>query len=689
MNYINKLACFAVVMICGILTDCHDGNTTLPGLLIAPINRMPVANAGADQRVSVLKGSVDLDGSKSYDPDGKDLAFSWTVKYQPSGSAVSFSHSSGKTTSFTFDMAGTYEIMVTVNDGSHSMSDMVTVDVAVNSGPAAHAGSDREVTAGDTVTLDGSDSSDPEHDPITYTWTQIYGPKIGMGTLTGAAPSFVAPSEVCTIAYDLRVDDGSGDSFADRVYIYIMKKAGSGFHVATTGDDAYEGTRTRPMKTITAAIVAARTAGSDVYVSAGTYNESVTLANGVSIYGGFDPSTWVRDSFKSSDTPSFTTSLQGGAIAMDGNGVTSVVIDGISVTSANAVVSGEGSYAVRLINSTVELKNCIITSGNGALGDNGENTSDSTAIAMEGGDGGNGIKDIGLEWQPPAPPGGIGGVSGNNANGGTGGTNYALAGYGLDKNGIEITPGGQGGEGGEVYEGITTNEAGDGSIGNKGSDGAQGINGPGGKSGLVNVNIWITSHGTDGGVGDPGNGGGGGGAGGSQDVYYWSVLLSEFVPILPLCGQGGSGGGGGAGGNGGNGGKGGRGGGASFGVFLVESTVTLKYCVITSGQGGQGGSGGSGGAGDIGGPGGAGGDDDDSDEVGAGGDGGNGGRGGTGGKGGGGAGGPSFAIYKHGWSSGVIQSGSTLIHGSGGSGGLSGGASSGATGECGYIGGAQ
>ena len=166
------------------------------------------------------------------------------------------------------------------------------------------------------MALDGSGSTDTEGDPLTYTWTQISGPAVGTGTLTGANPAFAAPPEVCTIVYDLSVDDGSGNSLPDRVYIFVMKNAGAGIYVATTGDDANAGTdRTFPKLTVQAAIDAAALMDRDVYMSDGDYAESLILADGVSIYGGFLHTTWERD------TASFRSSVQGGTIAVDGNGV--------------------------------------------------------------------------------------------------------------------------------------------------------------------------------------------------------------------------------------------------------------------------------------------------------------------------------------------------------------------------------
>jgi len=702
MNYGKKLTTLALIIACGIVTEC-DNEKKSQGLVLIPSllggNATPVADAGPDQRVSILKGSVDLDGSESSDPEGKDLAYSWTVRYQPTGSNFSFSQPSGAATSFTFDTAGTYEILLTVNDGSASATDTVTVDVAVNNGPTADAGVDREVTIGDTLTLDGSGSSDLENDILTYTWTQIYGPTIGTGILTGSNPSITAPLEVCTIAYDLRVDDGSGDSFADRVYIFVMKKGGAGIYVATTGDDTHEGTHARPLKTIGAAMIAARSAGSDVYVSAGSYNESVTLADGVSLFGGFDPSTWERDTFKSSVTPLYTTTIQGGTIAVDGNAVNGIVVDGLTITSANATTGGDGSYGVRLINSTVELKNCIITAGNGAAGLNGS-TIEKAGNGGQGGTGADGIDDCGCSLADVISgdcneyvAGGAGSASGIGSGGGNGGNGINGENGSAGNNGLfgSLTLGGGGGAGGTYgyTQVIELQSATDGSPGSDGLNGSVGTNGTGGSGGSITGSLWFTSIGVNGGNGQHGRGGGGGGAGGGQQVWTTPVPITGSLPIFEYYGIGNGGGGGGAGGTGGTGGHGGGGGGASFGIFLNDSVVTITNCTITSGSGGGGGEGSNGGEGGDGGEGGNGGNAD-TDEVGAGGHGGHGGKGGTGGHGGGGAGGPSFTIYKGGWSSGIILSGSTptLNHGSGGAGGASAG-NPGAAGKSGYYGGVQ
>ena len=644
MNYRIKLALIAVIIACGMLVQC--GEQKKQGLLQGPIisvNRMPVAKAGADKNVYLYTGSADLDGTASFDPDGKDLTYAWEIITQPAGSTASFTDSSKAKTTLTFDTVGTYEIMLTVSDDSRSASDLVTVNVADNTGATANAGPDQEAGFGDIVMLDGSGSTDPEGDQLTYTWTQVSGPAIGAGTLNGAHPTFAAPSEVCTIVYDLSVDDGSGSSLPDRVYIFVMKKAGGGIYVATTGDDANAGTdRTAPKRTIQAALAAALTSGADVYVSDGDYGESLTLADGVSIYGGFLHTTWERD------TVSFRSSVQGGTIGVDGNGVNNLIIDGLSITSASATVAGTGSYAVRLINSNVVFNDCSITAGDGAPGQDGSDGANGQAGGA-GGNGENGDEDGG------GGDGGNGGTGYNGNSGGKGGdgiyaSNGADGQYGL-KNGIAITQGGSGGLVGRPGE--------HGDYGTAGLNGYSGTNGQAGVSGSLVNNLWVTSDGTAGTDGEAGSGGGGGGGGGGQ--------TGGFV----IDGGGNGGGGGGGGGGRGTHGTGGTGGGASFGLLLIDSVIAVSRCEISSGNGGNGGRGGIGGTGAAGGSGGSG-ASHATDEIGAGGSGSAGGHGGNGGHGGGGAGGPSFGIYKSGISLANVTLSRVAI-GSAGSGGTSSG----------------
>ena len=68
-----------------------------------------------------------------------------------------------------------------------AIEDVVVPDTA----PTADAGDDQTVTEGALVTLDGTGSSDPEGETLTYEWTAPAG--ITLSDPTSASPTFTAP----------------------------------------------------------------------------------------------------------------------------------------------------------------------------------------------------------------------------------------------------------------------------------------------------------------------------------------------------------------------------------------------------------------------------------------------------------------------------------------------------------------
>jgi len=79
-----------------------------------------------------------------------------------------------------------------------------------NRAPFANAGPARTVGGGVTVTLDGTQSFDPDGDPITFAWTQIGG--TATVTLTGASspsPTFTSPGSNDLLTFRLTVSDGT------------------------------------------------------------------------------------------------------------------------------------------------------------------------------------------------------------------------------------------------------------------------------------------------------------------------------------------------------------------------------------------------------------------------------------------------------------------------------------------------
>ncbi|MEZ5694856.1 MAG: autotransporter domain-containing protein [Sphingomonadaceae bacterium] len=94
-----------------------------------------------------------------------------------------------------------------------------------NQAPLADAGADiANAVPGSLVTLDGSASSDPDNDAITYSWVQISGPAVTLDDATSPTPSFTAPGGAGStpIIFQLTVNDGTVSSVVDIVTISFL-----------------------------------------------------------------------------------------------------------------------------------------------------------------------------------------------------------------------------------------------------------------------------------------------------------------------------------------------------------------------------------------------------------------------------------------------------------------------------------
>ncbi|MFO0594691.1 MAG: MopE-related protein [Myxococcaceae bacterium] len=438
-------------------------------------------------------------------------------------------------------------------------------------------------------------------------------------------------------------DDASTDTNCDG----IDGDASKAIFVAKTGNDLNPGTRLLPKLTIQAAINAASVVLPNVYISEGTYDESVTMANGVSIYGGYSVSNnWARGA-QYPVIIRYGTPTGGRITALTGINITSATtLAYVTVQGRDTNVPGTSVYAMYCITcSGLTIRTATISGGAAGAGSPGT----AGAAGAAGGAGSPGNTGT-CDANTVGALGGIGGTSQCGRAGGAGGQGGNSPGKHTGASGIVGMNGSSGGPGGGGGD-----PGGWGGPGANGAPGANGSHGAGGTGGSVVSNLYSASSGANGSNGEDGNGGGGGGGGGSQSCTFCDD------------GNGNGGGGGGGGGCHGTGGTGGTGGGSSFGLFLVGSTgINLVNCTVTSSNGGTGGSGGQGGAQGPAGSG-AGGGMACTSEIGGGGAGGNGGIGGAGGHGGGGAGGASYAIYRV--NTNVMMTGGTLSGGLGGLGG--------------------
>jgi hypothetical protein len=191
------------------------------------VNDPPTADAGPDQNVEE-EITVTLDGSNSSDPDDGIESYRWK---QVAGPSVALSDPTSDRPTFEAPNVGpdgvsfTFELTVTDVGGLQS-SDTVIVNVIwLNDPPTASAGTDQTVLEQSTVTLDGSNSSDPDDGIESYRWKQVAGPSVTFSDPTDDQPTFEAPSfddsDGQPLVFELIVTDEGGLQSSDSTDVTV------------------------------------------------------------------------------------------------------------------------------------------------------------------------------------------------------------------------------------------------------------------------------------------------------------------------------------------------------------------------------------------------------------------------------------------------------------------------------------
>ena len=182
----------------------------------------PTADAGPDQSVQPVQ-LVYLDGSGSMDDTtlGSQLAYVWTL-VKPSNSMAALSDPTSQTPSFWADVPGEFRAQLMVKDeaGYWSAPDEVVIS-STNLAPTAEAGPDAVAVVSTLVLLDGSGSTDPEADPITFVWTiqsQPAGANAVLAAATTPTPTLTTDL-VGSYVLQLVVSDPFSDSAPSTVTI--------------------------------------------------------------------------------------------------------------------------------------------------------------------------------------------------------------------------------------------------------------------------------------------------------------------------------------------------------------------------------------------------------------------------------------------------------------------------------------
>ncbi|MGV8074065.1 MAG: PKD domain-containing protein [Syntrophobacteraceae bacterium] len=181
----------------------------------SPGDQPPVADAGPDQTVQEAS-LVTLNGSNSSDPALSPLSYLWT---QTDGDRVSLSSQTAARPTFTSPSVGTtgtaltFQLTVTNALGLQSTDTCIVNVTWVNASPTASAGPNQTVPEGATVTLDASDSTDPDDGIASYFWEQIAGPAVTLTSTTSQQAMFIAPNVIegsTSLTFRVTVTDNGG-----------------------------------------------------------------------------------------------------------------------------------------------------------------------------------------------------------------------------------------------------------------------------------------------------------------------------------------------------------------------------------------------------------------------------------------------------------------------------------------------
>jgi hypothetical protein len=191
-----------------------------------------VTGAGSFQHLLGCPGDWDPSCLRSWleDPDGDGiytlesylqvgqyeakaaLNESWDVNYGLGGVV------NGPNISFVVSSATT-PVLFSYDASSHVLT--ISGGVVNDNSPTANAGPDQTVAPGASVSLDGTGSSDPDGDGLSYAWTQTAGPSVTLSSDSTAGPSFTAPTGPAKLNFNLQVCDTHSACDTDSVTVNV------------------------------------------------------------------------------------------------------------------------------------------------------------------------------------------------------------------------------------------------------------------------------------------------------------------------------------------------------------------------------------------------------------------------------------------------------------------------------------
>jgi PKD repeat protein len=194
----------------GSATPCGAGTyNDHDDLIVAVANGAPVADPGGPY-TGVRNQPITFDGSGSSDPDGDTLTYEWDFGDGNTGTGANPTHG--------YATVGNFAVTLVVNDGTDDSPAATAIVTIQNQLPVANPGGPYTGVRNQPIAFDGSGSSDPDSDPLTYQWDFGDG-----STGTGIDPTH-AYAGLGSFTTTLIVNDGMTNSPAATTTVTIANQ---------------------------------------------------------------------------------------------------------------------------------------------------------------------------------------------------------------------------------------------------------------------------------------------------------------------------------------------------------------------------------------------------------------------------------------------------------------------------------
>ncbi|WP_283401515.1 PKD domain-containing protein [Aliiroseovarius halocynthiae] len=193
-----------------------EGGVSAPKTMFIGSGNLRPALARGQSLTANIGEAVDLNGAHyGIDPNGDTLTFNWSLIARPDGSVVTIGSDpadvkvTGNQITFTPDRSGQYLVQLEAYDGALMARPAVIAIEVLNTAPVAVVAAPAEVFVGDTASIDGTGSYDPENNALNYKWTLVSQPAGSSAAIADRfAPAFsFTPDRRGDYVFELVVSD--------------------------------------------------------------------------------------------------------------------------------------------------------------------------------------------------------------------------------------------------------------------------------------------------------------------------------------------------------------------------------------------------------------------------------------------------------------------------------------------------